>query len=149
MQKLVLGALALVLLTTVAYAQTASHIDTVGFWGVLKPFIFDTLGVVVTALIGWVAMLGTKYFGITIEASHRDALHSAAMTGVTAALSKVDVMAGNLDLTTKQKVLDEAANWVIHSVPDALKYLGVTPASIAELVMSKLNLVLTAKAAVK
>lgn len=131
---------------TEALAQTApTGIAVGGIWDSIQPIISNTLAVVVTGAIGWLANMVRLKFGVEIEARHREALHSAALTGINAALAKVGGTVTHLTMTTKNAVIDQAMNWVIASVPDAIKALGVTPEGVAKLVTAKLNMVETAQ----
>ena len=104
--------------TTAALAQTTpAPVKVGGLWDSLQPYVVDVLGVIVTAAISWAAAAFTRRTGIEIDAKHREALHSAAMTGVNLALQRVGVAAHALDITTSSRVIDDAINWVIQSVP--------------------------------
>lgn len=123
----------------------ATGIQVGGIWEQVQPMISTALATVVTAAIGWVANMIRLKLNIDIEAKHREALHSAAMTGINAALTKFGGSVMNLTISSKNAVIDSAMNWVVHSVPDAVKSLGITPEGVAKLVESKLNMIATAQ----
>ncbi|HEX5957989.1 MAG TPA: hypothetical protein VFY92_04940 [Hyphomicrobiaceae bacterium] len=106
---------------------------------------------IITVLIAWAAKKFSEKTGIDIEATHRNALHSAAMTGINAALAKVPPV-GRKVPARDPMVVREAFDWVVKSVPDALKYLGVDPTTpegrekLANLVESKLGALLNTPA---
>jgi hypothetical protein len=104
------------------------------------------LAVLVTAIIGWALKKFTDKTHIEIEAKHRDALHSAAMTGVHLAITRLGAVLSNVTIDTRSAIIAQATNWVLASVPDALTYLGVTKDSVEQLVQSKLNAVLIGNA---
>lgn len=113
--------------------------------GATGTYIIDIVGSVaaaaVTALIGWVAAAFTKRTGIEIEAKHRDALHMAAMTGITIALSKLRGTAGTIGVEIQNQVVREGIQWMLDSVPEAIKFFGLdkAPEKIKALVESKLG----------
>lgn len=54
----------------------------------VAPHLIEIFGLLITLLIGWMAKRLRDWTGIQIEARHRDALHSAMMTGVRYALER-------------------------------------------------------------
>lgn len=104
----------------------------------LLEYLVPALGVLIAALIGWAAALIKKRTGLEIEARHREALHSAAMTGVRIALEKFAVSPSNLTADLRSKVLADGVEWIQESVPDALKHFGLTPDRLSVIVASKL-----------
>jgi hypothetical protein len=147
MKRLGLAALAACICTPVLAQTVAPPVTVVpldGIWATALPFLQAILGVVVTAFIGWAAAKFTSKTHVDIEAAYRDSLHSAAMTGVNLALAKIGGIVGSMTIPAKDAVIAEAAGWVIKSVPDALKYLQITPDSVERLIESKLNALLSA-----
>lgn len=96
---------------------------------VLLPF----LGLVVTAAIAWAVARFTAWTGIQIEARHREALHSALMTGVRMMLEKFGPAA------TERQVVNGAIDYAHRSVPDAIKKLDPPSDVLASLATSKLE----------
>jgi hypothetical protein len=54
----------------------------------LAPHLLELIAAILTLIIGWLAAKARVRWGIEIEARHREALHSALMTGVRHALSE-------------------------------------------------------------
>ena len=54
----------------------------------LAPHLLELIAALATAIIGWLAAQAKARWGLEIEARHREALHSALMTGVRHALSE-------------------------------------------------------------
>lgn len=81
-------------------------------------------------MLTWVAAWGKRQFGFDIKAKHRDALHSAFMTG--ARLSAVRELTGQ---AARKLVLD----YVKTSVPDALSQLAPSQEMLTYLTEMKLN----------
>lgn len=84
-------------------------------WTAAQPHIIELLGVLLTLLIGIATQALRRWTGIEIEARHREALHSAIMSGVEAAMAH-----GAGDVQTVKRAAIEHAN---ASVPDAIRAL--------------------------
>lgn len=87
--------------------------------------IMPAVGLILTALATWAAAEFHRRTGITIEASHRDALQSALMNGILFALQKAGWVPGQ----PTDKLLGLARVYVQSSVPDALNAFGIDAAT--------------------
>lgn len=142
LRRLTLFGAALCLLLVVpmlAQAADGSTVNLGGLWDSIQPFVASVAEGAIAAVIGWVALRVHKWTGINIEARHREALHSAAITGVNLALSRARELAALTKVDARTAVVAEAYSWVTRSVPDALLYLGVTPEKTRDLLEAKLN----------
>lgn len=101
--------------------------------GALMPHILEVAGVVVAILLAGLTRTLKDRWGIEIEARHREALHSALMSGIRAALGRG--LAG-------QAAIDAAVSYARQSVPDALSRLDPDAGVLADLASSKLRQVL-------
>lgn len=99
------------------------------FSGVL-PVLLQLVGLVLAGLIGQAAQAAKARWGIEIEARHREALHSALLSGATAAI-------------TRQLGWDDAKEAVLaylrRSVPEALAALDPDYQVLDDLVQGKLR----------
>ena len=130
-----------------ALAQdTSTELRGGAIWATVAPYLFTTISAAVVAVLTWLAELFRRSTGIQIEAKHREALHSAAMTGVAAGFNKIGEAADALTINAKSAIVAQGVDWVLKSVPDAMAYFNLTPQSLATLVESKLTLLLQAKA---
>ena len=99
-------------------------------WEALAPSFIEALGALITLLFGWLSVTLHRKWGIEIEARHREALHSALMTGARAAVD------GNLNgVKARSMVMD----YVRQSVPDALRYLTASDSVLMRLAEAKLR----------
>jgi hypothetical protein len=103
----------------------------------LWEYLMPVLGTIVTGAIGWGAMAFQAWSGYQIEAKHREALHSAIMTGIGFARSK---LTGSGPAIDEKQVVIQAKEYVERSVPDALRHFGLDKAAgnLAEMIASKL-----------
>lgn len=81
----------------------------------LLPHLLEILGVLLTMLIAWASARFSAWTKIQIEARHREALHSALMTGARIALSRG---------LSGEKAAALAIGYAETSVPDAMAKLA-------------------------
>lgn len=101
-------------------------------------YVSAAIGAVLTAGLG---LLGARLYawtGINIEARHREALHSAIMTGVNAALGKVAAVIGGKAIDVRSTALAEALRYVGASVPDAIRFFDLSKDRLADMISAKL-----------
>ena len=101
----------------------------------LMPVALSGLSVLLTALIGSAAHTAKQRWGLDIEARHREALHSALMSGIRAAVERGPEEAVEV-------LVQEAVEHAKASVPDALLRLRPDEAILQNLARSKLAQVL-------
>jgi hypothetical protein len=129
----------------VAVAGVPDTIVSAGpLFQIVEPYLVSGLGALITALVAWAASAFQKWTGVRIDQAHREALHSAAMTGVNMALSRIGVAANNLTVDTKSTVIAQAVAWVEKSVPGALARFRMTPDKLADFVESKIGMLVAA-----
>jgi hypothetical protein len=132
--------------TVTPAANTAISLGPV--YSLAASYILPALSVIVTAAITWAAAAFQRWTSVKIDQGHRDALHSAAMSGLTLALNKLGVAANGLTIDTKSAVIAQTVAWMEKSVPDALARFDMTPDKLAEFVQSKIGLLANAAAPV-
>lgn len=96
----------------------------------LAPHLLEILGGLLTLLIGWAAARFSAWSGIQIEARHREALHTALMSGARLALSKG---------LTGQTAIDVAVGYAQRSVPDAVARLRPAEMVLETLARTKIH----------
>ncbi|OHV85819.1 hypothetical protein LCM4579_00160 [Ensifer sp. LCM 4579] len=104
-----------------------------GILTAVMPHVLELTSLAVTALVAWLAAWLKLKFKIDIEARHREALHSALMTGVRLALARYGVTA------KREVVLGAAVDYAREAVPDAIKSLRVDGGKLGEIALSKLG----------
>lgn len=120
-----------------AFAQ--SEIAAESIYAIVQPYLLVIVSVMATAIVGWLAELLRRKFSLDIEASHREALQTALTNGAGLLLGKLGGALAGRKLDLKSIVLAEAVNYVLRSVPDAVRHFGVTPEAIAEKLEAKLS----------
>ncbi len=97
---------------------------------------------IVTALLGWIAILYTRVTGKELEAKHRQALQSALDNGIRWAINQLLDGKLNPDGTVpkdqKAAVIATAQQYVTTSVPDAVKKFQITQPTMEKLLTAKL-----------
>ena len=97
----------------------------------LTPHLLELLAAILTLIIGWLAAQARARWGVEIEARHREALHSALMTGVRHALAR--------GVHDQAAVAEVEVNYVRTSVPDALRALRPGPQQLVDVANAKLQ----------
>jgi hypothetical protein len=82
-----------------------------------QPQIMEIVGVLFSMVLLFLSNLARVWLGVQIEARHREALHSALLTGVQAALDQ-GPSAG------RDVIVRQAIDYARTSVPQAIKKLG-------------------------
>ncbi len=131
-----------------AQAPRDTTVAIAPWWAVVEPFIMPLVSAIVAGLLAWLSTEVKRFLGIKIEAQHREALHSAVMSGVAAALTRMSKSAQDARIEIKADVVRDAILWAERSVPDAIKALGVTPEDIANLAAAKLSILAEAPSAI-
>lgn len=88
--------------------------------------LLGLVGIIVTALVTWVANIIRQRFNIEIEAKHRDALQSALTNGILWAIQKAGWTTGD---AVTPNILAQARSYVEASVPGALTHFGIDAAT--------------------
>jgi hypothetical protein len=97
----------------------------------LVPHLLPLLGALLTLAITAAAAALRSWTGIEIEARHREALHRAIMSGLSAALARKPA-------ATSESVIDEALAHAQHSVPGALRALRPDPGTLRRIAAARL-----------
>lgn len=122
-----------VLSPALAAEPDASNSVLTGILTAITPHIIELVSLALAAILAWLAAWLKLKFKIDIEAKHREALHSALMTGVRLALARYGATA------SKGVVLGAAVDYAREAVPDAIKSLKVPDAKLSEIALSKLT----------
>lgn len=96
----------------------------------VMPHILEIISIVLASILAWVANVARRKWGIDVEARHRDALHSALLTGARLALER------KLDLKAAIGLILGHAQ---ASVPDAIAALKPSARVLEDLAQSKLR----------
>lgn len=112
----------------------------------IQQVFLPIVGTVLTGAITWGAAALQKRTNIQLQQKDMDALHSAVMTGVTAALVRKGITPGGLASGAPISPTDVAARissdvimHVSRSVPQALKRLEPSTQVMENLIFSKLG----------
>ena len=111
-------------------------IDTGPLISAAMPFLEAALMVVVTAATTWLSRKAHQYFGVQIEAKHREALNEVILSR----FNQISVIASarSPTLYTRRAVLAAVANYVIEKAPDAVKYFGLDEESVRAMVLGRI-----------
>lgn len=136
--------IALVCTAAPAFAQ-ATVIDGGSIFGAWKPYITEVVAGAIALLVGWVVNTARQRFNLDIEARHRDALQTALTNAAGLALGQLDGAAGRIRLEIGNAAVAEAVTYVMKGAPDALKYFGLGPDRLHEMIVAKAGTSITPK----
>lgn len=100
------------------------------FYAAVLPLLLTAIAAFLARVLTSAAQVAKDRWGIEIEARHREALHSALMSGVTAALSRG---------LKGQDAIEAAVVYAQESVPDALARLRPDGDLLVSLATAKLR----------
>lgn len=85
-------------------------------------------------------MWAGRWFGLDAEARMREALHSALTTGAASAIGAFTDIAGRRlsRIEIENELIAWAVSYVLRSVPDAVRFFGLTEARLHEMARAKL-----------
>lgn len=90
----------------------------------------------ITALVGWGGYLLTKFTGIKIEAMHRETLRLFLERQASSLVAQGVVKLKGVKIEVDNVALANAANTALQAIPQAAAFFGLTPAMIAEKIVS-------------
>jgi hypothetical protein len=125
------------LVMVLAAPASAQVIDGASIFGVWKPYIVEIVTGAIAALVGWVINLARQRFNLDIEARHRDALQTTLSNAAGLLINQLDGVAGGIKLDVKNAAIAEAVTYVLKGAPDALKYFGLGPERLREMIVAK------------
>lgn len=96
----------------------------------LIPIILTALSAILTTVLVRGSGIIKERWGIEIEARHREALHSALMSGIRAALERGD---------DRTAAITSAINHATRSVPDAISALNPSAGVLQSIAEAKLR----------
>jgi hypothetical protein len=94
------------------------------------PIILTALSAILTTVLVRGSGIAKERWGIEIEARHREALHSALMSGIRAALERGD---------DRHSAITSAIEHATSSVPDAIMALDPGPDVLSSIAKAKLR----------
>lgn len=105
---------------------------------VIVPLAVTVLSGVASAVLALgYSWLKVKW-GVDIEAHHRAALHSAIVSGINLAVSKVGSLGRVPEIPVSNPFKRMALDYVLKSVPDAIKKFNLTEEKIEQMILAKI-----------
>ncbi len=138
----VIGIVVAFLWPAYALAQDAAASTTVNLGDVLRDFregIVTVAGIVVAAIVAFLAAALKKSTGVTVDAKMQERLQSVAMTGVHLGLDQVESLADRTDIDVKSKIVAGAIQYIRINAPKEVKHFKLTGDDIEDLARAKLQ----------
>lgn len=122
-----------------AMAATSTEIAVGGVVDFLTPYAVQAAGIVVSALLGWLAITVRRYIGIKVDEKHSRELKDALMEAVGFGLDTLNEYTDDVKFDVHSTVLASAMGYVGESVPDAINHFGITPERLARMIRARIG----------
>lgn len=106
--------------------------------GSLQEVINAVVTAAIAALVGWVLMVVKAKFNVDIEAQNRAALTAFLQRQASSLIAMGAVKLNGIKVEVQNQALADAANMALAAIPDALKFFGLTPASLQQRIIDLL-----------
>nr|WP_321459580.1 hypothetical protein [uncultured Cohaesibacter sp.] len=123
-------------LALAAEAQTY-QIDTGPLISAMLPYFEAALVAVVTAATTWLSRKAHQYFGVQLDAKHRDTLNQVIQSRLNQLLALSSSRAPSFYV--RSAVLATVSNYVIEKAPDAVRHFGLDEETIRAMVLGRLG----------
>lgn len=104
----------------------------------LRPFIAEIVSVLILAIVGWVSSWLRSVFKITLDEKHRKALHSALENAARYSEARFDEAIDGKRIPVENELITTGVGYVLKYSPDAVRYFGLSPERVGELLKAKL-----------
>jgi hypothetical protein len=129
-----------------AWAQSGVDLNPI-MSTVVAPLAVTVLSGVASAFLavsfGWLR----RKWGIDIEANHREALHSAIVTGINLGVAKTGQLGSVPKMQVGNPLTRIALEYALRAVPDAIKAFNLTPEKVEQMILAKIPQVMGTTAA--
>lgn len=126
-------------------------VDLSGLLSLLQEIALAVGGVLATALVAFLVVWVKRKTGIEIDAAARQviegALQRAVEYGVQVAREKLGNHATAVEI--RSEVLRAALDYAVKAAPDSLKHFGITPERIRDMLMARLSVFESERAAAR
>lgn len=119
-------------------APPSSFLNVGAAFGKLQPYVESVVGSLLSLAIGWLFFLARTKLNLSIDQSHRDALTAFLLRQASSLVADGFVKVSGLKVEVDSVALRNAALLGEQVVGDAVKFFGLSPASLAERIVDKL-----------
>lgn len=103
-----------------------------------KPYLMELASIAAVAVGGWLLKRFHDWTGIEMESRRREALQSALENAARLVIERIGDSAAGKGIPVGNAILETGVEYVLQSVPDAVKGFGLTPERIGDLIRPKL-----------
>jgi len=105
----------------------------------LQPYFLSIVGAVLTYVATIVSGKVNQYLGFKISQAQWDVVHSTALAAAGKIWAHADSSISTAQIHSSNAIVVAAANEAIALIPTEVARLGVTPESLAKLIVSKIG----------
>lgn len=138
---LCLGTLAVLSWSTPSFAQEAagsSSINIGDFLAPLQPYIVELVTILAGALVSFISVKINALTGLKIDAANRELLHKALENGLMAGVHAAQNAAKDKEVDVQSVIVAEGVRYAQSYVPGAIKYFGLTPDKLGDMIRAKI-----------
>lgn len=100
--------------------------------------ITATVTLLISVIVGWVAIVIKNKFNIDIEAAQRDALTTFLQRQASSLIADGAVKLNGIKVEVKSEALAAASNAAIQAIPGVLKFFDLTPDRVSHMIVDML-----------
>lgn len=119
---------------------STTAVELLPVYKLLEPYLLMLFSVLVSALLGWVAIVIKNKFGLDIDAHMRDTIQTAATNAAGSLVAKLEGPIGNASIDVRSQLVKDGVDMVIAKVPDAISHFKLSPEDVAALIQAKLGI---------
>lgn len=119
---------------------STTAVELLPVYKLLEPYLLMLFSVLVSGLLGWVAIVIKSKFGLDIDAHMRETIQTAATNAAGALVAKMEGPLGNVSIDVRSKLVKDGVDMVIAKVPDAINHFKLSPEDLAAIIQAKLGI---------
>lgn len=119
---------------------STTAVELLPVYKLLEPYLLMLFSVLVSALLGWVAIVIKNKFGLDIDAHMRDTIQTAATNAAGSLVAKLEGPIGNASIDVRSQLVKDGVDMVIAKVPDAINHFKLSPEDLAAIIQAKLGI---------
>jgi len=119
---------------------STTAVELLPVYKLFEPYLLMLFSVLVSALLGWVAIVIKNKFGLDIDAHMRDTIQTAATNAAGSLVAKLEGPIGNASIDVRSQLVKDGVDMVIAKVPDAISHFKLSPEDLAAIIQAKLGI---------
>ena len=119
--------------------QTDVAISLAPTVNLLAPFVVQAAAALITAGVGWIALIVHRRWGIDFTKQQKDEFQHLVDVEAQAAVAAAEGNLGSKSITVDNKVVVDGAKYIQSKAPQLIADLGITPETVAKEVQAAIG----------